>query len=432
ALDIPEILQQILASEVLSRRDHSSATLVSRTWHPSATEALWRSLPSLEPLLSLLPSNAYSWTSQKRRAYGRKTLKLGLELYLTDALCSIVVERSRMIRFLTLSYDRHMVEMCIRDTIASRVNTPTVSFLSGVHTIFIKTPWDFFHPDDTVYLPRSLGRGSEVRAYPDANSLVNLLPHVSTVFVGGSALVPPTYLRTLHIQGLPLEAIVKLVMARSLWLVDELCVELDEMSDASKMAILLVTMTQACNHIHRLYIRIHEFRDNEPWAVTSGVFQLLTLLPELIDLHIEAPLRSQLSDDDWEVAARNWPFLESLRVIPGSDFAWRYNLPLVTGATPACTANAVACIARACPRLHTLVLPGINCRTLPSLEQIQSTATYGAQRSWSESPLRELGIYDSPLVNPGALGGFLRLLFPNLKEVTYTQFPRIRLADSDD
>ncbi|KAL1750131.1 hypothetical protein FB107DRAFT_279930 [Schizophyllum commune] len=426
ALAIPEILLRILTSEDrFTRRDHRRFTLVSRSWNPVATEVLWSNLPSLEALLCLLPVNAYDWISQRRRAYGRRSIKLTLDLFLNDDLCKLIRDRSRHIRQLTLRYDRYLMESCIREAVAAQVDTPTFSFLSQVHTLHIDSPTDFFVPEDDVYLPRCLCRGSGVRASFSANAIINFLPDVTTVFVNSSFLdLPPQHLHVLHISGVPLIGAVDIILARSMWLIDELCVEVDDALDASEVVLLLVAMAQACNRIRRLCICIHAFENGRPWIFASHTIRLLKLLPELVDLSIEAPLISRLSDAEWSDAVMKWPFMETLRVVPGSEFAWRYNLPMVTGTTPACTPNALAFIARNCPRLHTLAMPGMNCRTIPSLAQIQETLAVSAQHAWSGfSSLRELCVYDSPLADSGAMGAFLRLLFPNLDRVLYRQFP---------
>lgn len=76
ALQVPELLIIIFESEVLSPGDLGQFARVCRAWYYPAVEALWRDLPGLEPLLSLIHKPSYEWIYQTRTA-GRRTLIMG-------------------------------------------------------------------------------------------------------------------------------------------------------------------------------------------------------------------------------------------------------------------------------------------------------------------------------------------------------------------
>ncbi|KAI5823116.1 hypothetical protein K523DRAFT_366823, partial [Schizophyllum commune Tattone D] len=420
ALLLPEILPQIFDKEPLSQPDFGRFARVTSAWQEPATAALWKHMSSLEPLLRLLSEDSYEWIHRRRQIDGCMTQSIVLRLSLTDDQCLAVFRRLNMIRHFTLNYRRCNLDLAIQRGIAHLVEPLLGPCLRGLRTITIHPPPEPHSPDFLPILPLALDGAWSSQTTFDIPHLIASYPQVSAFFVGGE-IDRARYLRVLHIRGQPIDFLLDIIQARSPWFIEELYVVPDDMS-CSDMIDLFEAVVRYCCSLQYLHIAVHRFQDDENWFLTPETFRILTSLP-LVDLWVEAPLRSFLSDVDWEAALRSWPSLQSLRIEPGTEYAWLTGtFSLVSGVPPACSANVLSSVASLCPCMDTLALPGINCRRLPSTDRSKRAST--DVNDQLGHPLRQLVVYDSPLRDPDALSSFLRHTFPNLHILSYWPYSR--------
>ncbi|KAL1724594.1 hypothetical protein EV714DRAFT_278540, partial [Schizophyllum commune] len=225
ALQVPELLIIIFESEVLSPGDLGQFARVCRAWYYPAVEALWRDLPGLEPLLSLIHKPSYEWIYQTRTA-GRRTLIMGasLRLDITDDKCKDILSRSRRITHLTLHYRRSEMDMCIYQTLRARVEPRLGVFLPHLRTVTIVPPphGNGQRHRFVPYFPSASTRARDWRCRTGFSVLpvMKVFPQVFTFLVGRQFL-PTEYLRALHIRGQSMDVLVNVVEARATWPLDE-------------------------------------------------------------------------------------------------------------------------------------------------------------------------------------------------------------------
>ncbi|KAL1750054.1 hypothetical protein FB107DRAFT_224525 [Schizophyllum commune] len=432
-LKTPELVCLIFQFDALTSKDFRACMLVCSTWYSPAMAALWRHLRTLEPLLYVVPAESRQWSFRTRRYRGGHILtrqaRLGLQL--TEEQCDEVILHSKNIRHLTLRYRKSAFDMAILTAFVARVGLEAL--LPRLRTITIVPPPDLKQVEFLPYFPPTLDRHWDLQTSFDINQIISLFPNQSTFYVQGRV-GHSDYLRALHIRGVPTITLISVILSRHAWAVEELCVELDYNTPTVALDVLLLSTVRGCANLRRLFIQADELEDYDTWKLTQEVMQYLGRWSELVDLRIEAPLYSQLSDADWKALASCWPVMQSLCIVPGTDTAW-YDLTGFTlpssGAAPACTLNAVLDIACACPCLRKLELPGVNCRLLPTSARVQEVAALGV-RQGSGRLLQEMTIYDSPLRDPAALGQILHLVFPNLRTLYYKQLPYEEDGTSDE
>ncbi|KAL1739776.1 hypothetical protein HDZ31DRAFT_19140, partial [Schizophyllum fasciatum] len=258
-------------------------------------------------------------------------------------------------------YRKSMLDIAIFKAFVARLGLE--SLFPRLRTVTIVSPRDPDAVNFVPYFPPTLRREWDTQKTFDINRIIGLFPNKSTFYIQGRV-GPSEYLRALHIRGVPATTLISVIFSRDAWAIEELCVQLDENTSPVALDVLLLASVRGCRKLRRLFIRADELEDINTWQVTQEVMQYLGHWSELVDLWIEAPLCSQLSNDDWKALVGCWPSLKSLCIVPGTDTAWfgfaSYPLPFPSAA-PACTLDAVLSIACACPCLRKLELPGVNC-----------------------------------------------------------------------
>ncbi|KAL1712037.1 hypothetical protein EV715DRAFT_297457 [Schizophyllum commune] len=267
----------------------------------------------------------------------------------------------------------------------------------------------------SIYAP-SHEIGAAFTDCPGLAVMVLAFRHVANIKVGWLIVVRPrmvcwTHMSVINVDGLRLEAVCSLLSLRPSWCIDALCIDAPLASSGTVMDQLLAIIGQRCPMVQHLHIMVEVFDNGMAWSLMPTTLRTLFCLGHMTCLALHAPLSARLSDADWEAAAWAWPHMDQMAVVD----TWGQ-----LGVQVPCTLDALLYIVTHCPRITTLRLPAVDCRTIPSLHQ---TAEALSRSPLSLGyPLEVLDVGDGVLLSAQEVGRFLHSLFPRLGAVTHVGF----------
>ncbi|KAL1749738.1 hypothetical protein FB107DRAFT_225015 [Schizophyllum commune] len=406
ALATRDLLAEI--SEYLSPHELWTFVQVSSAFELAGTPTLWRQIPGLQPLLWLIPDHRYDWAVNTKLGKDKASLDLDLSC-VTDEQWKLVRRRACFVKHITFHYMDTLLELAIYS--AFKNNTMLAPLLPALQSIefclakplpLFATPWTPLGLDDIPGVMYSC-RIEDL-----------IIPHARTVLMGGMA-SSVKYLDTLHIDGQPLNFVRCILDTQEAWRFDELCVGSLRAAPA-QVICLLSTISRRCPSLRRLSLTIDCMDDDQEWSVTPDSLLTLAPLARLVDLNIEAPMVSLLSDLDWKETVAHWPLIKHMRIITRVPWDCRRMPP-----PAACTLFGVLAILTARPGIHSLALPGVDCTVVPPITLLEEAVR--ASPSQSGFALLALDVQDSPVADPVSVGSVLRFICPALRGIFYGRAP---------
>ncbi|KAL1740475.1 hypothetical protein HDZ31DRAFT_67905 [Schizophyllum fasciatum] len=374
-LVIPELLFEIFRDARLSRRDVSCAAQVCKAWYYVADAILWEDLPSLAPLLMLMPRDAWTMAPSRRRVE-KQTLTFRRALRPGD--WAHVFTRSHSVKRLTLF---GAPAECVQRAIIAC--PPPSSLLPRLQTLtltqVVPRTDPYATPVTRAFISMLFTCGSDsFYAHPRSIKLRDCSPSLGH-----------------HVLSHPL------------------CAQLEDATLDVRLADLALLTASATTHfartLHRLRVHALDGRRGLQRSLveTLPAFRTLT---HLAHVEITGPL--QLFDADVGALARAWPELQTLVLTPHA-----------TG-TSCLTLASLAPFARYCPKLEFLALPLC---TLDVPSESAGHRLHGGTVSSGNLVLvlwRALGRSDRnygahmPTYDPMSLAKLLLSLFPGLLRVS--------------